>query len=143
MSFLNKLRAGIFRFMQGRHGPDQLALAMLWTSLGLNLLAVLFSAVSWLSTLLSLLGFVLLVLCFYRILSRNDAARGAENRKYLSWVYPMRTRLKQARVRFENRKTYTYFSCPGCKCRMRLPKSVHGVVRVTCKSCGRVFEKKL
>ena len=67
MSFLNKLRAGLYSFMQGRHGPDQLALAMLWTSLGLNLLAVIFRVVSWLSTFFSVLGFLLLVLCFFRI----------------------------------------------------------------------------
>ena len=37
---------------------------------------------------------------------------------------------------------YKYFSCPGCGRQMRAPKG-RGRIRVTCSSCGRVFEKKV
>ena len=38
-SFWNKFKAGYLRFMQGRYGADQLGLAVIWTSLILNLAA--------------------------------------------------------------------------------------------------------
>jgi len=140
---LNKLRMALSRFMQGRYGADQLSLALLYVSLFVHLLSAFTARVGWLSSLFSTLGLVLLGLCIFRILSRNSYARGAENRKFLTWFYPIRQKASQAYERFKNRKVYSYFSCPQCKCKMRLPKSVHGTVKITCKSCGTAFEKKL
>ena len=38
-------------------------------------------------------------------------------------------------------KTHKYFSCPKCKARLRAPRG-KGRLRITCRTCGEVFEKK-
>ena len=53
----------------------------------------------------------------------------------------MRTRLSQARVRFQKRKEFKYFKCPQCKSILRLPRGV-GEVTVTCGKCRHSFTHK-
>ena len=138
--FWNRIKAGFARFMQGRYGPDQLGMAIIWASLILNIIAALTggSAVSAVFNLLSTAGWVCAI---WRLLSRNKSKRYAENQKFLTQWVKVKTPLRQAKTRFKNRKKYVYFSCPECHMKLCLPRGV-GKVTVKCSKCGHTFEKK-
>ena len=136
MDFLNKLRAALRRFMQGRSGIDQLGIALLYAFIALNILS-LFPLLRFLGTL----DLLLLVYVIYRALSRDTARRRQENQWFLTKVSGWTLKLRQAVTRLKNRRQYAYFSCPECKAKLRLPRGV-GEVTVTCGKCGHKFKKR-
>ena len=136
MSFFDHLRASFRRFMTGRNGPDQLSLALLWMGLICSLLDAFAH-----TGLLSLLGMAAYVYALFRLFSRAVDRRRAENERYVQWASGMRTRLSQARVRFQKRKEFKYFKCPQCRSILRLPRGV-GEVTVTCGKCRHSFTHK-
>ena len=81
------------------------------------------------------------MLCIFRMFSRNNDKRSAENRRYLAMTERRRTARRQAKARFQNRKKYKYFRCPGCRAWLRLPRGT-GVVTVTCSRCHTSFTQK-
>lgn len=146
MSFWEKIKQALRSFMNGRNGADNLSMALLWTGLICYLLgsilgSVQVAAIALLGMLLSLLGFAAYVYCIFRMFSRNLDKRRAENRRYVTMAEKKRTERRQARVRFQNRKTYKYFKCPGCKAWLRLSRG-KGVVTITCSRCHTSFTQK-
>lgn len=146
MSFWEKIKQSLRSFMMGRNGTDQLSMALLWCGLTLYLLGSIFSSAQsglfvLLGMLASLLGMASYIFCIYRIFSRNLEKRRAENRRYMAFTEKKRTERRQAKVRYQNRKTYKYFKCPGCKAWLRLKRG-SGVVTVTCSRCHTSFTQK-
>ena len=135
-NFLGKLKMGLARFMQGRHGVDNLGMCTLFSGLILSLLGS-FTRVS----LLSLLGLVLYVLTIFRMFSRNQTARAAENRKYIELTSGWKTKTTQFVKRLKNRKEYKYFKCPNCKVLLRLKRGC-GEKEIKCVRCGHQFKEK-
>lgn len=146
MSFWEKIKQAARRFMAGRHGVDQLSMALLWTGLACYLLGLIIGSIQVpvlpvLGFLLSVLGFAAYVFCVFRMFSRNNEKRSDENRRYVAAAEKRRTLRRQAKVRFQNRKKYKYFKCPGCKAWLRVPRGT-GVVTVTCSRCHNSFTQK-
>lgn len=136
MSLWERIKQAFRNMMAGRHGVDQLSVLLVWVGLGLYIVSALLGL-----GLLSLISMVLYGYTVFRMLSRNEAKRGAENRRFLSIRNKAQTNLKQARTRFKNRKQYKYFRCPNCKAWLRLPRDA-GVVTVTCGRCHNSFTQK-
>jgi len=136
MSFWEKIKQSFRSLMTGRHGADQLSMALVWIALAIYLL----SAVLGLG-ILSLLSLVLYGYTIFRMFSRNNEKRSEENRRYLAWKNKITTGSKQARTRFKNRKQFKYFRCPNCKAWLKLPRGA-GVVTVTCGRCHNSFTQK-
>lgn len=146
MSFWQKIKQTLRSFMNGRNGVDQFSIALLWSGLILYLLGSVLSSIRsavWqlMGMLFSIAGFAAYVYCLVRMFSRNVEKRRAENRRYLAFTEKKRTERRQAKVRFQNRKKYKYFKCPGCKAWLRLPRE-SGVVTVTCSRCHTSFTQK-
>lgn len=95
------------------------------------------------------LGCFLLLIAYYRMLSRQTARRYQENlvfsqikqvivnwgeRHFGAW----QTALRQRKVRWKNRKLYRYFTCPHCRQTLRVPRG-RGKVEVTCPKCHTSF----
>lgn len=136
MSFWEKIKQTFRSFMGGRHGADQLSLMLVWVGLGLSVLGTLTGI-----GLFALAGLAAYVYTIFRMFSRDNAKRSEENRRYTAWVARIKTKWKQARSRFRNRKTYKYFRCPSCKACLRLPRGT-GIVTVTCSRCKNSFTQK-
>ena len=83
----------------------------------------------------------LLILCYFRMFSRNIQARYAENQKFLRWWGPVANRLRGARMRFADRKIHRYFKCPQCGQRLRVPRG-RGKINITCPHCHTQFVRK-
>lgn len=131
-----RITESLRRFMQGRHGVDQLSLAMLITAMFFSLL---FSLLRW--NILSILYWIVIFLCFFRILSRNLEKRYSENQKFLCFWQPVKDKLSRLPGDMEQRKTHCLFKCPHCKQKLRLPRG-RGTVMVTCSRCHTEFKKK-
>ena len=74
------------RFMIGRYGPDPLGVALLIVYLILIFFAPLTGL--WIFRLLAL---AVLILCLFRMLSRNTARRYQENLKFLAFWNPIKS----------------------------------------------------
>lgn len=146
MSFWQKIKQTLRSFMNGRNGADQLSVALLWSGLILYLLGSILGSiqsgvVQLLGMLINAVGLAAYIYCIVRMFSRNLDKRRAENRRYMAFAEKKRTERRQAKVRFQNRKKYKYFKCPGCKAWLRLPRE-SGVVTVTCSRCHTSFTQK-
>ena len=131
-----KIKNAMARFLTGRHGSDQLSIAMLITGLVFSLLTSITGI-----GIFSLIGFVLYILTIFRILSHNNEKRTAENDKYLQISRKVKSEIKQFFARLKNSRKYKYFRCPECSARLRLPRKV-GEVNVTCGKCKHQFKMK-
>ena len=136
MRFFDKIRSSFASFMAGRYGADQLGMTMLWTALILSIVGS-FSRLG----LLTLMADALLLLMFWRMLSKDRLKRQHENQTYLQKTYGARKAVTEWINRVKNGKKYRYFTYPQCKKRLRVPRGV-GNVTITCKSCGNKFDKK-
>lgn len=136
MGFFDKLRANLARFMAGRYGADQLSFALVMGALVMTLTGSIARV-----HLLTLMADALLILAFYRMLSKQRYKRAHENQVYLQRTQRVRQATAEWANRMKNSKKYRYFTCPKCKTRLRVPRGV-GHITVTCKSCGEKFDKK-
>ena len=122
--------------MIGRHGADELSLALIIAGLVLSLL----SRITRLAVL-DLAGMAAYICAVYRMLSRQHEKRYQENQKYIALWRRTSGEAKQFSVRWKNRKNFKYFKCPQCHALLRLPRKV-GEVTVTCGKCHHAFKKK-
>jgi len=136
MTFWQKIKQASARFMQGRHGVDNLGFFTLLSGLALSLIGS-FTGFG----ILNILGFVLYVWTLFRMFSRNNEARTAENRKYIELTSGWKTRCSQFIKRMKNRREYKYFRCPNCKVLLRLKRGC-GEKEIDCVRCGHHFREK-
>ncbi|NLO84053.1 MAG: hypothetical protein GX096_01280 [Clostridiales bacterium] len=147
MSFWEKIKQTFRSFMNGRHGADQFSMALLWTGLACYLIGSILGSIQgsviWalLGLVLNIAGFAAYAFTIFRMFSKNNDKRNQENRRYTTLMNKAKTKQKQRKVRFNNRKQYKYFKCPSCKSWLRLPRG-KGVVTVTCSRCHNSFTEK-
>lgn len=132
-----RLGESLRRFMAGRYGSDQLNMALLVGAVVLSLLnGILTLALSFstaychfISPLLSLAVYGLVIWATCRMLSRNLYKRQRENKRMMQlWT----------RLRDRNNR---YFRCPACKQTVRVPKR-RGKICIRCPKCGEKFIRK-
>lgn len=134
MSFIDKIKAALNRFMQGRHGADELSMALLIAGLVLSI----FGRLLPFPLLPMLLSLALYIYAMFRVFSRDHEKRYAENQKYLAFTHGT---LRQSFMRLKNMRKYKYFKCPECHSWIRLPRKV-GEVTVNCGKCHHTFKQK-
>lgn len=129
------MRERLQRFFYGRYGSDQMNFALLVLALVLSILgAIFFRPLCWVSD-------VLLLYALFRALSRNIPARQRENQQFWKIWLPVKNWLALQKRKWQERKQYKYFRCPGCKQQLRAPRG-RGKIEVTCQSCHHVFQTK-
>jgi DNA-directed RNA polymerase subunit M/transcription elongation factor TFIIS len=84
---------------------------------------------------------VVLIICYFRILSRNVYKRRSENEWYLRRKNAVSRWFRSLKDRWNQRKEYRFFRCPSCHTLLRVPKR-KGKILLTCRKCGRRFERK-
>ena len=123
---IEKVNRLIRNTLVGRYGTDALSKLLLVSSLVVFLLFIFIR-----NPFLYLGALALLIFAYYRILSRDFAARKAENEHYLKGSEIMRAQVKMARQKFK---------CPGCGQEVRVPKG-KGRIRITCPKCHIRFDR--
>ncbi len=89
----------------------------------------------------SLLQYVLIVLAFIRMLSKNFDRRYRENMAFLKWWNPIMVKVNGLRRDAGMRKMYHIYTCKSCGQKIRIPRG-KGRIIVTCPKCRFEFEKK-
>ena len=133
------MRQKLARFMAGRNGPDQLTRFLSIIALILVILNLFIGGIT--RGVLWIAAIVLLVLCYWRMFSRNVYKRREENARYLKFENRVKRWFSVRRDMFRQRKTYKFFKCPSCRSILRVPKG-KGRIRVVCRKCGNAFETK-
>ncbi len=124
------------RMMYGRYGADMLGVVLLVVGLVLSLIGQI-GRWWW----LMLLAYVPMVICIWRMFSKNIYKRQRENAKLMAAVYKVKNFFITRKTRFAQRKIYKYFRCPQCKLQLRAPRG-RGKIRVTCQKCKTQFITK-
>ena len=111
--------------MYGRYGSDRLNLLLIVVSLVFSVLSSFVPALGF----LSILFYALLIWAFFRMFSKNIAARQREAAAY--------NRFKK----FFSDRNNRYYACPSCSQTVRVPRG-KGKISIKCPRCGQRFEKK-
>ena len=143
MQFFARVRDAMARFMYGRNGVDQLNIAMLWVSIGADLLATILmrqrNGLAYVGLALYYGSVVLWVLVLFRRVSRNLYTRAGENQKWLQARSRRRGAASAAKARRADTE-HKYFTCKcGAVCRVPVGK---GKIVITCPKCGEKIHAK-
>ena len=130
------MREKLRQFMIGRYGTDGLNQFLSIASI-VMLLISLITRVS----LFTYVGMVLLILCYYRSLSRNISKRTEENYKFYTIKDRITGKVNSLKDQWANRKLYHYYRCPQCRQKLRVPRG-RGRIQISCPRCGTQFIKK-
>ena len=130
------MREKFRQFMVGRYGTDGLNQSLSIASIVLLLISLItrISVFTW-------LGVALLVLCYYRSLSRNISKRTEENYRYYTLKDRLDGKVRGLKDQWANRKLYHYYRCPKCRQTLRVPRG-RGRIQISCPRCGTQFIKK-
>jgi DNA-directed RNA polymerase subunit RPC12/RpoP len=139
----NNFRNWFSRMMIGRYGVDQLNRTLSIACLVLIVLQMIFR-----SQLLWLLTLIILIWLYFRMFSRNIAARYNENRRFMEATEKIRSNFHDLQYNIthfreirEQNKGYHIYKCPRCGQKIRIPKG-KGHIIVRCPSCHFEFHKK-
>ena len=133
MSFKNKF----LMFMQGRYGIDSLGKAMFVLYLILTIINMVL-----LSTLIYIIGLLILIICIFRFFSKNISKRYNENLKYLQFANGFKDFMEKKKNRANDNKTYCFKRCPNCGKTLRLPRKA-GKHNTKCPVCGCDFSVRV
>lgn len=135
------MRGFLQRFFYGRYGADELGRFLIvsyFVFFFLNRLPI-----NWrIAMVFHYIGLVSLLLCLFRMMSRNIWKRQQENSWYLSKTRRIRSFFQFQQRRYRERKTYLYHRCPHCKAMVRLPRK-KGKHTVCCPKCHVDFSLKI
>lgn len=130
------MKEKFYRFMQGRYGQDQFSRFLL--ILGLICLAV---NIFVRSSILYWVFWLLLIYTYFRMFSKNHAARYAENQRYLNATARFRYWFDQQKKLANERKYHHIYVCPKCRQKIRIPKG-KGKIMVRCPRCHHEFQRR-
>lgn len=122
--------------MQGRYGQDDFSRFLLGAMLACVVLNILLH-----SRFLSALAGILLLYTYFRLFSKNHAARYAENQRYLNATAKLRYWFDQQKKLKEERKYHHIYVCPKCRQKIRIPKG-KGKIMVRCPKCLHEFQRR-
>lgn len=131
------MRERLNRFMYGRYGQDQLNQFILLVGFVLVVINMFVR-----SGILSGLVLAVLIICYYRMLSRDTYRRSEENRRYLELRGRVTSRFhKRSAYERQQDRMYRIYHCPSCHQKVRVPRG-KGKIIVTCPKCRCEFQKR-
>ena len=122
------------KFMKDRYGIDELYKSLLLICF---VLLVINTFVS--NNIIRLFEVLLIVIIFYRYMSKNIKLRKKENDKYLEIKDKIIKLFDYNKKKYKDRNTHMYKKCPKCKQKIRLPLK-KGKHTVKCPNCGNRFD---
>ena len=115
-------------FMLGRYGSDKLNVALLVSGIVLMLLGSILGKFTTWAGVFTLLSYLVLIWCMFRMYSRNIDARRRENAAFLNFFNHIKD------------KEHRYYHCPKCHQTVRVPRG-RGKINIRCPKCGEQFIK--
>jgi hypothetical protein len=124
-------------FLAYRYGQDSLNNSLLFTSLILSILSLLFRSIGY---FFSIPGMILSTILILRFFSKNKIKRSAENAVFQEFMTPITRQIKLITINFKDNQR-KYFLCPMCKKMVRIPRR-RGKVEITCPTCHHHFKAR-
>ena len=132
MKYIYKIQ----KFMQGRYGMDDLYKFLLGLYFSLFVVNLFFK-----SFILEIIELLIVVVIFYRFLSKNITKRKRENTYYLKLKNKVIKPFKNIWRNYQDRGYYVYKKCRGCKSTLKLPlPKKRGIQKVKCSKCKKSFK---
>ena len=122
------------KFMKDRYGVDELYKFLLLICFVLLVINTFIS-----NNIIRLFEVLLIVIIFYRYMSKNIKLRKKENDKYLEIKDKIIKLFDYNKKKYKDRNTHMYKKCPKCKQKIRLPLK-KGKHTVKCPNCGNRFD---
>ena len=122
------------KFMKDRYGIDELYKFLLLICVVLRVINTFVS-----NNIIRLFEVLLIVIIFYRYMSKNIKLRKKENDKYLEIKDKIIKLFDYNKKKYKDRNTHMYKKCPKCKQKIRLPLK-KGKHTVKCPNCGNRFD---
>lgn len=122
------------KFMKDRYGVDELYKFLLLICFVLIVINTFIS-----NNIIRLFEVLLIVIIFYRYMSKNIKLRKKENDKYLEIKDKIIKLFDYNKKKYKDRNTHMYKKCPKCKQKIRLPLK-KGKHTVKCPNCGNKFD---
>ena len=119
--------------MQGRYGMDELSKFLMAISIVMIILASLTR-----NSIVNLVSFIIIGFVYVRMFSKNFYKCSLQNQKYLKLRNKITGSWQNRISRFKQRKTYSFYDCPECRQKVRIPKG-KGKVQITCPKCKAEF----
>ncbi|MPW25815.1 hypothetical protein GC105_08435 [Alkalibaculum sp. M08DMB] len=124
------------KIMLGRNGGDQLCMGLLLLGLITTIIGNILKL-----PIINYLSYIPIILCIYRMYSKDLTKRRMENYKFMILISPLYSWFSVKVSKIKSKKSYKYFKCPNCKQELRLPKG-KGKINITCSKCSTKFMKK-
>ncbi|MBQ9058891.1 MAG: hypothetical protein IJ125_06880 [Atopobiaceae bacterium] len=125
------------QWLKGRNGSDALARALCYLALILIIVDLVFH---WMWPIW--LSLVLLVLAWWRVMSKNVQARRQENDRFKQLIGSTASAWIESPVSMMTEsRNYRHSRCPSCSQQIRVPRG-KGTIRVTCPRCREKFTMK-
>lgn len=124
------------RFMTGRYGVDELGKFSLYLTLALLVISLFIR-----NRFINGIIFVIILLLYFRMFSKNYTQRRKENSVYLKYRNKVLYFFSKQKRMAQERKTFHIYTCPNCKQKIRIPRG-KGKIAVTCPKCRTEFIKK-
>lgn len=126
---MNQFKYKLMQFMAGRNGVDPLGYATL------ALYFAVFAVNSFVHTIvLTILGYLIVLLTLYRMFSKDVLRRRRENAWFMGLFNRVKAFVQRTARRLKDIRTHRYRTCPHCKVTLRLPKK-RGKNTVICPRC--------
>lgn len=122
------------KFMKDRYGIDELYKFLLLICFVLIVINTFIS-----NNIIRLFEVLLIVIIFYRYMSKNIKLRKKENDKYLEIKDKIIKLFDYNKKKYKDRNTHMYKKYPKCKQKIRLPLK-KGKHTVKCPNCGNKFD---
>ena len=127
-----KIKNKIIKFMSGRYGVDELY-KFLFILYIITLLINIFLN----SSVIEIIGLILVLIIFYRVFSKNISKRYKENKEYLKIKDKILKPFKNIKRNIRD-KEHIYKQCPKCKTTLKLPVPYErGIKHTNCPKCKK------
>lgn len=126
--------------MQGRYGVDTFSKFLLIAGLAIVLLSSVIGSRT-IDTAGYVLGWAVIIYCYFRMFSKNVTKRYAENQAFMAKTFKLRSIFHRQKNTWKQRKTHHIYKCPSCGQKIRIPKG-KGRIEIRCPKCSTTFVKK-
>ena len=124
------------RFMAGRYSVDELGKYSLYLTIALLIIGLFVR-----SRFLNGIIFILVLVLYFRMFSKNYAQRRKENEIFLKYKNQAVRFFNKEKQMTQDRVKFHIYTCPSCGQKIRIPRG-KGKIAITCPKCKTEFIKK-